>query len=300
MKNKKLLLLVLSCALFILIYFVNQLSFLRILTEPGGSEYSDFNNRFQAYLIADTNEYTELANKLNEELDSCVIYVDNYAKTAMYSDTCSEDTSFASESLRSNTRENTKYFDSIYEYIYNIREIKPMSSLVENEYVRYNEILVDPSVDLSLYLPNELNYALEENIYSHYSNEYTEGLIVQQRNLIVIMIITLLLAFIAGYVRLKRREIAIYELLGVNDKQILKSLIFEYWKMATVCYIASQMLYSVIVSLNGKLYYLAMYFEYCSFKNAIITYAFLMFLLLPIIIIIYVLTIINPIEKRLQ
>lgn len=300
MKNKKILLLVLTCALFIFIYFVNQLSFLQILSDPDKSEYRNISDSFDAYLLADTNEYIEIANSLNDNLKSCTIFVDSFAGEAMYSDACAkEDVTYVSESIN-NSSQNVKHYDSIYEYIYGIKSIQPIAKLTNGEYVRFNEILVDSNVGLDEYLPADLNYSQEKVIYSQYSNEYIHSLIAEQKVLIITLIIALFVIFIAGYVRVKRHEFAIYELLGLDDSRMLCNLIYEYWLMSSMCFLIAQGLSYLLVELNGKVYYLAMYFEYWSLSNAVITYIGMLVLILPIIIIIYGLTVISPIEKRLQ
>lgn len=287
MINKKLLAIFLTISIVMILYVINQYVFLNILVDPSNTKYAWINNEFTGYLLADSRDYITTANEIDRATDTCAIFIDVNTSMAAYTDECdSQHNVYNSESIRTDDVARVKY-SSMYEYLYGVSTINPLSKLENKDIPRYNQIYVKGDEDISKSLPQDLNFAKEKTLYSTYSQDYKSAMLSSQIKILAIACLVLFSIFFIGYVELKRKEFYVYRILGVNNRRLTQMIYKDMFFMFSFAFVIGFIIFASIVYLNGRLFYMEMFFEYLNIYISILLYMVLMVLTLICTIIYY-------------
>lgn len=275
MINKKILAVFLTISIIMILYVINQYVFLNILVDPSDTKYARINNEFTGYLLADSPDYITTANEVDSSTDTCAIFIDANTSLAAYTDECdSQNNIYNSESVRAGEGKRIKY-NSIYEYLYGISTINPLSKLSNADILRYNQIFLKDDIDISKSLPQNLNFAKEKTLYSSFSQDYKAAMLNTQIKVLFIACLALFSIFFIGYVELKRKEFYVYRILGVNNGKLTKMIYKDMLLMFSWAFLIGFIIFATIVHLNGSLFYMEMFFEYLNIYISIGLYVVL-------------------------
>ncbi len=270
MINNKILITLLSIAFMMIIYVANQFLFLSILINPQQSQYAIIDQNFIGYLISNDVNYVENAKKIDKEVNSCVIFKDDETLKAVYTSEClSEQVENFPTLISSSQRDlgiNTISYEDTYEYLYNVNELKYIGNIEDVEFPRYTQIFSQSELDLQRYLSDNQNFAPISPLYNKYSTEHILNDFYNQIIVLIMSSIVIIIVFILQYVTVKRKTYYIFKLLGLNNKQLAIKAYLDILYMVVIAYIIGLITYWIITFLNGKLFYLKMYFEYFNLK----------------------------------
>ncbi|MFV0288181.1 MAG: ABC transporter permease [Mycoplasmatales bacterium] len=306
MKNKKIIGL-LVCIMFFLIYQFNQIGLLYILVNPIESKY-DIGQKFDGYLVEASERYLDIMQQLNNKTDYCIIFENPMSSKGVYTPECDEKSRiFKSETAKfdlEDTKEaNTSYFDSIYEEVEGTKELRNIENFSSEELFGYNIIFIPKDKDIVNFFPEDFEYIPikdPEFLFSMWDGYYVYDFMKLQVVTIGVISLLSLIYILYEYIQKRKKEYAVYQLLGISDKEIMKKAFWQYFFILTMSYLIAAGLYYLIVFLNGKLFYLSLYFEYFSFTYTIITYLIMILSIVPLALILFCIYEFTTIEKRLK
>lgn len=265
MVNQKILISYLTLLLIMILYIINQVLFLNMLTEPQTTEYAWIDDSFKGFLIEDTYEYIAAAKRLDASVDNCTIFIDENTNNATYTNECNlENKTYISESQPFQDKTFIEY-NSMYEYLYGLKLLKPIDNLMDIDFPRYNLILFNnDGENIQPQLSNEYKIKEMNTLYTQYEDNYKFDVLIVQVKILVTLSSIMLLLFIFGYVSLKRREMRVFKILGLNSMRLASKIFLDLFVIITTAYVAAISIFSLIIWLNGKLFFLSMYFEYMN------------------------------------
>lgn len=285
MINKKLLITLLVFSLLIILYVVNQFLFLSILVDSGNTSYAWVDKEYDGYLVSDSPDYFETAKNIDNNTDTCVIFLDKNTSKAAYTTECDKEKNvYVSESIRNEPEAIS--FDAIYEYLYGINYLSNIEGRDETNFPRYNEIYTKDAVKLEDLIPESVNYAQENRLYTTYSEDYKTAMLSTQIKVLMVAGMSLLVIFIYGYINAKKKEFYVFKVLGVNDNLLMKIIGIDILYMITISFFIALLIFIAIVHLNGNIFYMSMFWEYFNSTASIAVYI-LLILLAAICLIMY-------------
>lgn len=294
MINKKILISYLALLLFMILYIVNQVLFMNVLVQPSNSEFAWIDESFRGFLLADNSEYIDAAKDFDKNTDTCSIFVDPSTSSAVYTEECNLNNETYISDSQPKTDKSFIEYNSIYEYLYSIKLLAPIGSASSIDFPRYDTLLTSKDFastndikDMSDYFTST-EIAKKRYLYTVYSEESKALVLDTQTRILKIASTSMLILFVFGYVSLKRQEIVVYKILGLNSLMLVKKIFMDFFIMLTISFTIAFSTFRLITWLNGKLFYASMYFEYMDIRISATLYFIFLFVICIILLGYYV------------